>query len=169
MPGSWTHLASRFFGGLRARDLDPDEVRWIREILSEPEFALFMAQPIIDRRHGHESATSMSRHTTERDVIRAAALHDVGKRHARLGLIGRSLASACIKLGLPLTNRFQTYHNHPEIGRRELVEAGSPHVVVSFTGAHHGTRPADIDETTWRQLVDSDNRTESTQSVQPGR
>ncbi len=168
MPGSWTHLASRFFGAIRARDLEPDQRAWLRELLSESEFSVFMEQPMIDRRHGHESASAMSAHTNDHDLLRAAALHDIGKRHARLGVIARALASVCIKLRLPLTARFRAYRDHPGVGGRELAAIGSPAVIVSFATAHHDRRPADIDHITWRMLLDSDNQPERSHSVRSG-
>ncbi len=165
MPGSWTHLASRFFGAIRARDLTIDQHAWLSEILSGQELELFMEQPVIDRRHGYESARAMSSSTDDSDLVKAAALHDVGKRHARLGVLGRSVASVLIKLRTPLRGRFRMYWDHPSIGASDLRTVGSPAVVVSFAMAHHGARPADIDERTWRLLLAADNEPERSQSV----
>ena len=165
MPGSWTHLASRFFGAIRARDLARDQHEWLSELLSAPELELFMEQPVIDRRHGYESARTMSSSTEDRDLVKAAALHDVGKRHARLGVLGRSIASVLIKLRMPLWGRFRMYRDHPSIGASDLGDVGSPAVVVSFAMTHHHARPADIDERTWRLLLAADNEPERSQSV----
>lgn len=93
--------------------------------------------------------------------VRAALLHDVGKRHARLGVIGRSFASVAIKARLPLTSRWRLYRDHGRIGSKELEAVGSDSLVVEFAHHHHGTRPPGIPEHTWTilQLADQPPKT----------
>lgn len=93
----------------------------------------------------------------DRVVITAALLHDIGKRHARLGIVGRSVASALILLGLPLTGRMAAYRDHGLAAARELADLGAPSLVIDFALHHHGRRPATIDDDTWDVLVAADS------------
>jgi len=83
-------------------------------------------------------------------------LHDVGKRHARLGVFGRVLASVLIALHLPLRGRFASYRDHGEIGARELEAEGVELMVVEFARHHHRARPTTIDADTWELLQRAD-------------
>lgn len=169
MPGSWRHLSSRFFGTLGARDLDASEVGRLAELLSDAELDLFMSQPPLDRRHGLEAAEFALAAGASETVARAAALHDVAKRHARLGVPGRVAASVCIKLRLPLPGRFRTYRDHGPIGAAELAAVDAPDIAVSYARFHHETRPSDIDLETWTLLDAADAGSERSQSVRGDR
>lgn len=169
MPGSWRHLGSRFFGSLRARDLDPAEIDQLGSLLSDAEFALFMSQEPLDRRHGLEAARVARDAGASEEIARAAALHDVAKRHARLGIPGRVLASLCIKLRLPLRGRFRMYRDHGPIGAAELLAVGAPAIAVSYARSHHGPRPSDIDVETWALLDAADAGSERSQTVRVDR
>lgn len=89
----------------------------------------------------------------------AALVHDIGKRHAGLGVMGRSLVSALSKLGLPTGRRGQEYLSHGELGAVELEAAGIGGIAVDFARHHHGTRPDSIDSVTWRLLQQADGET----------
>jgi hypothetical protein len=169
MPGSWLHLGRRFFGALSADDLDVTEVDAIRDMMSAAEFDLFMDQPPIDRRHGYESAQYAIEAGAPDEVVRAAALHDVAKRHARLGIPGRVIASMFIKLGVPIRGRFDTYRRHGPIGAEELELAGSPPIVVQYARSHHGLAPVDMDRQVWDLLTAADEAGERSHSVRPDR
>lgn len=169
MPGSWLHLGRRFFGAVTARDLDEAEKAELRALLSEGEFDLFMEQPPIDRRHGYDSAAFALDAGAAPEVVRAAALHDVAKRHARLGVLGRVLASVLIKAGLPLRGRFLVYRDHGPIGAAELRKAGSPPVVVEYAESHHGAPSSLVDPEVWKLLEAADAAGERTQSVRSHR
>lgn len=90
------------------------------------------------------------------DVTMAALLHDVGKRHSGLGIVGRSVASVLILLGLPLTERMQAYRDHGMVAARELAGLAVPSLVVDFAIHHHGQRPPTIDAADWEVLVAAD-------------
>lgn len=117
----------------------------------------FFAQSAADQRHGYHAALSViaSGVSTE-DVIVAALVHDIAKRHARLGAVGRSVASVCILLGLPLTERMRMYRDHGTIGARELGALGAPSLAIDFTLHHHRERPPTIDPATWDTLLAAD-------------
>ncbi len=169
MPGSWLHLSGRFFGSLAARDLDRSEIELLDGVLSKAEFDLFMLQPPLDRRHGFEAARYAMSAGAPDAVVRAAALHDVAKRHAQLGIPGRVVASVCIKLGLGVSGRFRTYRDHGPIGALELAEAGSPAIAVDYARSHHAGRPAAVSVEIWELLNAADAASERSQSVRPDR
>jgi hypothetical protein len=169
MPGSWPHLAGRFFGSLGARDLDDAELAQLGDVLSEAELELFIAQPALDRRHGYEAARFALVAGAPEVVVRAAALHDVAKRHARLGIPGRVIASVCIKFGLPVRGRFRAYRDHGPIGAAELAAVGAPPIAVAYAASHHGVRPSGVDGDTWKLLDAADAASERSQSVRTDR
>lgn len=153
------HLVRRFLEVLRAESLTPDEQTEVAALLRPEERPLFWRQPVADQRHGLESARSVALRLPGRtDAARAALLHDVGKRHARLGVIGRSLASLLELLHLPAPGRLGSYLDHGRLGAEELRAAGAEELVVAFTRAHHGRRPSSIDPVVWEALVEADER-----------
>jgi hypothetical protein len=169
VPGSWRHLSSRFLGSLRARDLDASEIGRLSELLTEAEFDLFMSQGPLDRRHGLQAAEYALGAGASAAIARAAALHDVAKRHARIGEIGRVAASLCIKLRLPLWGRLRTYRDHGPIGAAELDAVGAPAIAVSYARFHHESRPLEIDAGTWALLDAADAASERSQTVRADR
>lgn len=89
-------------------------------------------------------------------MVRAALLHDVGKRHAGLGPIGRSIASILIGLGGPLTRRMVSYRDHGPVAAEELDDLRCEQVVVDFARNHHAERPDSIARATWDILLKAD-------------
>jgi hypothetical protein len=155
--GGWGHLAARLFEVAGARELSPREQAETAGLLRLEESVCFWAQPAADQRHGLASARYVLRAAPgRRDLARAALLHDVGKRHARLGPLGRSLASALAKLGLPAGRRGRLYLEHPALGAWDLQQAGAELLVVAFAGRHHQQPPPDVDRGDWELLRTSD-------------
>lgn len=156
-PGTWGHLARRLAETLTARDIRSEEVPLLTGVLRPGEEALYWAQGRADRRHALTSLQEVVAVAPERiDLQRAALLHDVGKRHARLGPLGRSMASTLMKLGLPLRGRFALYRDHGSIGADELAELGAEPLVVQFARHHHGERPPGIAPADWQLLQRAD-------------
>ena len=92
------------------------------------------------------------------DLARGALLHDIGKRHARLGLAGRSLAGAVRALGLPSWGRVRRYLEHGEIGASELEAAGAEPLVVGYARHHHDpVPPPEVTRGDWEVLVAADH------------
>lgn len=169
VPGAWGHLAWRFVDVLTARPLTADEQRSVDQILgSGPALDAFRAQPVADQRHGLEAAAYVRSRMPDRpDLIQAALLHDVGKRHASLGPLGRVCASLAIRLHLPLTARMALYRDHGVTAAAEL--AGGPTAVVEFARHHHGRRPDTLPADEWEILVAADRPVVSLPWTRDGR
>ena len=157
MPGTWSHLAGRLWEGMRLTPLSPPELLWVESRLTGPEWTAFREQSMADQRHGYSAAraaeAALGGHP---EAVRAALLHDIGKRHARLGPAGRVWASVAIKMRLPLWKSARAYRDHGPIGSRELSGWGAESLVVEFARAHHGTRPSGFDPAVWQALCESD-------------
>ena len=161
MSGSLGHLTRRFVDVLFSTPLDAAERAAVESWLDGGQAWVFFSQADPDQRHGFHAALVAIAGEGEIDVIRAALLHDVGKRHARLGVIGRTVATIAIRLGLPLTTRWRLYRDHGETAAWELESLGCEDVIVDFTRHHHGGRPLDIPAATWNllQLADQPPKT----------
>lgn len=121
------------------------------------EHDLFFSQSHFDQRHGFESALYVAAHGPGRtDLIRAALLHDLGKRRARIGSLGRSLASAWSKFGGKTSGPWAAYLEHGRLGSEDLEGAGSEPLVVLFARSHHGDRPDEIPAEDWDLLQRAD-------------
>ena len=81
MPGSLSHLTRRFFDVLTSKPLNPVQIAAVRGWLNPAQAGVFFSQPDTDQRHGYHAATTVVG-AGEQDiaVVRAALLHDVGKR-----------------------------------------------------------------------------------------
>lgn len=155
--GTWHHLAGRFFSVVLAKALKPGEVDEIGIWLSLEESGAFFAQPPYDQRHGLDSARYIAELGPQRrDLVRAALLHDIGKRHSHLGPIERGLASAYAKLGGKASGRWASYLEHGRAGGAELKALGSEPMVVEFAEHHHGRRPGSITQADWDFLQAAD-------------
>jgi hypothetical protein len=153
MPGSLSHLSARFFDVLQSKPLSGTEVRAVEHWLGPALAVIFFDQPPEDQRHGYHAAlVVVADHSASDEVIEAALLHDVGKRHAGLGIVGRSIASVLIRLGAPLSPNMAVYKNHGLRAARELASAGANQLSVEFAEHHHESRPSYIDPTTWSLL-----------------
>ena len=111
---------------------------WLRD----GEEPLFWGQQPLDQRHALACAEVVAAGRPGReDLIRAALLHDVGKRHAHLGIVGRVVASVLSIVRLPAPGRLRSYLDHGSLGASDLETAGSEGIVVGFARGHHGPCP----------------------------
>lgn len=157
MPGSPAHLLERFFDVATARRLTTTERAAVSGWLTPETAEIFFSQAHADQRHGYHSALAViASGVKDDDVVIAALLHDVGKRHSRLGIIGRSVTSVMILLRLPLTERMTLYRDHGLVAARELGSLGVPSLAVDFALHHHGERPPTIAPRVWDLLVAAD-------------
>ena len=130
----------------------------VAQLLPPASARLFFAQNAMDQAHALEVARRVQAEVPERsDLIRAALLHDVGKRHAGLGVIGRSIASMLAILRLPKPRRARAYLDHGRLGAKDLKDVGEGDLVIRFAGGHHGPAPADVEPAAWRVLEDADD------------
>ena len=158
MPGSWAHLAARFFDVVSAAPLTSVEQAQVDRYLRPPEADSYRAQTAADQRHGLESALHVeSRRPDRPDLVRAALLHDIGKHTARLGPLSRTLASIAIRLGASVGGRWGAYRDHGPIGAELLESLGAEELVVVFARHHHSARPTQIPVDEWELLVDADH------------
>lgn len=149
-------MSTRFFEVLLARRLTPEEETDVRSRLEPALAALFFEQSRADQRHGYQAARTVVDLGGDGDSVVTALLHDVGKRHARLGVLGRVAASLLIKLRVPLSGRMALYRDHGPKGADELARLGAPSLAIDFTRHHHSGRPASIDPGTWSVLQAAD-------------
>ena len=156
--GSWFHLIRRFFAVLAAGPLTDGEWGEVESWLDrEEEVEIYRQQSVADQRHGWKAARQISAiRGDRRDLVRAALLHDVGKRGANLGVIERSLATLFAKLHLPVRGSWRRYLDHASLGADELARLGAGSMVVEFTRHHHGRRPFTIPLEEWDLLKSVD-------------
>ena len=140
-----------------SRRLSPSEQAEVAVYLrSADERNLFWDQPRADQRHALASARSVLAACPDRsDMVRAALLHDVGKRHSRLGPVGRSWAVVSGALNRP-SERAGAYLDHGRLGSAELAGAGAEPLVVDYTRHHHGSLPAGMSPQDWAVLQAAD-------------
>ena len=150
-------MARRFFGSVRAKPISPEEADFVSAFLSRPAAEIFWQQQLIDQRHALDAAMLMLQATHERsDLVRAMLLHDVGKRHSRLGIARRVIATFFLLLRLPARGRIRSYLEHGELGALDLEAIGLEGVVVLFARHHAHDRPEQIPADDWALLLAAD-------------
>ena len=152
------HLVRRFFGSLWARRPGPSDQIFIAGMLQGNAARLFAAQRPMDQHHALRTARQVAATAPNRtDLVRAALLHDVGKAHSDLGVIGRSLASIFAMARVPTRGRFAAYLDHGRLGASDLAGAGESGITVAFAARHHAAEaPAAIDPRDWARLRAAD-------------
>jgi hypothetical protein len=119
---------------------------------------MFWEQANADQRHGLECARAAAARAPERsDLARAALLHDLGKRRAGLGVLGRCAASALRHFRLPTPGRLGSYLAHGPAGAADLESAGAEALVVAYARYHHRARPAAVPAPDWDVLIAADH------------
>lgn len=114
-------------------------------ILDDDAARLFWDQQAIDQRHAHTVGVRIAGVAeAPRNATAAALLHDVGKRHSRLGPLGRSLATVADALHLPMPMRWRSYRNHGALGARDLHAIGADALAIAFAGGEEGADPATL-------------------------
>lgn len=156
-PRHLRHLAARAWESIGAMALRPREESEVAGLVDGPLAELFWSQPVIDQRHALKAARHvLAAAPGRRDLARASLLHDCGKRHSRLGVAGRTMATTAALLRIPRTNRWSSYLDHARIGAEELEAAGAEAVVVAFTLRQDGDRPDAINPLDWAILRSAD-------------
>ena len=157
MSNSLGHLTRRFFDVLSATPLSTKEKDAVESWLTVELSRVFFDQMDADQRHGYQAAISViADGHSETGLIVAALMHDIGKRHGRLGAVGRSVATVLNFLRLPLSDRMTQYRDHGGIGARELVELEAPPIAIEFAQHHQSRRPETIEPHIWEVLLAAD-------------
>ena len=153
------HLAGRFFRSLMSRRPGVDQQRSVAAHLSPIEAEIFWRQPVPDQDHAMRGVEHITASAPARsDLVRAFLLHDVGKRHARLGTLRRSLVTALALVRLPVGRRGRAYLDHAAAGAAELEALGCEPLVVAFARHHHAPCPAGVPDADWSVLAAADRR-----------
>lgn len=118
---------------------------------------MYWDQPRADQRHGLQAARYvLGVRPGRRDLARAALLHDTGKRHARLGVVARSVAGLVRLVGGRGRGRIAAYLEHGAVAGEELAALGVDPLISAYATHHHGRRPASIREDEWQVLAAAD-------------
>lgn len=156
-PAHAAHLIRRTWGSLRATPLAPREEAEVAGLLDDRLAALFWEQPVMDQRHALNSAHHvLAARPGNQELARAALLHDVGKRHARLGVAGRIGATLLALLRIPAAGRMKVYNAHAELGASDLEAAAASAVVVDYARCQDGPRPDSLGPGEWAALKEAD-------------
>lgn len=147
------HLVRRFFGSVRPGPPSPEDLAWVRSILSHDEWQLFQRMSNPDRRHAVAVARDVVSELPDASgpVMKAALLHDVGKVESRFRTPARVAATVWWAAAddeiadrwldeAGLRRRLAQYRRHPEIGEQLLLEAGSDPVTAGWAADHHKPR-----------------------------
>ena len=148
------HRARRFLASLWPSAVDPRDLEWSANWLTERERVLFGRMRGADRAHSMAVARSLEAHYLGLGeeppgwVMAAALLHDVGKTVPDLGTYGRVVATLSGWVGgadmaeqwadtTGFTRKVGLYLKYPELGADLLAVAGSDERVVAWAREHH--------------------------------
>ena len=129
------HLAKRFFGSLSSKRPPLSDQRWAESHLTAGEVQLWRQMSPADQRHAVGVAQRVAASNTERPVLAAALLHDIGKIDAGLGTFGRVAATLVGRRRAK--GRFALYLRHDAIGASLLTDAGSDPLTIAWAREHH--------------------------------
>jgi len=144
------HLVKRFFGSLKQKSVNEEDLLWVQRILSQEEMHLWKEMPENDQCHSIEVArrAEMLLGKFEPEILAAALLHDLGKTKSQAGVWTRVLATL-LGLILPkekkekwveksgIAGKIGQYLQHPAQGANLLRAAGSAPLVVAWAEEHH--------------------------------
>lgn len=161
------HLVGRFFGSLRRTQPSELDLAWVRDTLTEPEYALWATLGRADRVESIGTARRTVRALSNTPYagdprwVAAALLHDVGKADAGLGPFGRAAATAYgwVRAPARMRGRAGRYLRHAARGAAALERAGARPEAVAWAAAHHdgdGRPPQLIPAAVARVLAEAD-------------
>jgi HD domain len=121
--------------------IDPGDLDFAREVLSEAEAGLFFAMERRDQRHALEVATRLRRGTDDRTLLVAALLHDCGKGSVPVWLrILNVVWPAAMGLGAAESGGWRgaayRLRHHAELGSVKARAAGCSETTVRLIQGH---------------------------------
>jgi putative nucleotidyltransferase with HDIG domain len=147
------HLTLRFVGSLWPFAPSAKQVAWAESLLQPGEASVWRRMPRTDRRESiavarRVAAELSAANGASDDVLAAALLHDVGKSEARLGTVGRALATlagATAGHGMArawqqqggVRRRYGLYLRHADVGAGMLQMADARRVAIEWAEHHH--------------------------------
>jgi len=159
------YRVEQFVRALTAKHaISEQRVRRAADILSPEARALFVQQAPQDQRHALDVyETLVARGHTDKDLLTAALLHDVGKAAARIPVWQRAIFVLAEHLAPSIVERaahagtlrrqgvMTTYANHAEIGARWAEATGCSELAVELIRRHE--RPVDTRQTECERLL----------------
>jgi len=145
--GRARYRARQFFGGFRAA-LTPDELAFVRGVLTRRELALFADLQARDQRHSVNVALALRDDgggATSRDLLVAALLHDIGKGDLFVGervvyvlllAVSPRLVDLVGRRGSRGRDGIWRLRHHARLGAELLTEEGSSPRVIELVAAH---------------------------------
>ena len=148
------YRVSQFFRALTARDLAPGEWDEVSSVLSPSQLMLFQRMTMGDQRHSLQvMQTLATKGNTDRKLLAAALLHDVGKSFYTLRLWERPVVvlirhyrpGAAVRWGRQIEREpwgwkrpFVVYEQHPAWGASMTEAAGCSPLTIWLIRWHHG-------------------------------
>jgi len=148
----------QFYRALTAK-VDDQDLVFVKSRLNDSEISLFLQMSTIDQKHCINVAHSAEALTKVRKLdvpllIRAALLHDCGRKNGDLGLLGKSFAvlfdktigyQRFIKLDAMRRSKLcswlhqllEVYYRHPERGAAALASIQSSEQLIIIVLSHH--------------------------------
>jgi putative nucleotidyltransferase with HDIG domain len=147
------YRVKQFWWAMRA-EVPSEDWREAEERLSQEELVLFESMDAAAQRHSLEVYRALlAGGCDDNDALKAALLHDVGKRKPGLFyrtatvLLTALFSTSVERLAAPKPGSwrygFYTYAHHAEIGAEMLAAAGSEPRVVHLVRAHHSAPGTD--------------------------
>lgn len=149
-------LTARAWRALRKDPENEAERAWALSLLEPSEYAIWIRQPVYDRRHSVRVARRVEArlegtpHARDPRWLAAALMHDVGKTAAGLSALGRAVATLVNRfVDLETARRWAgsrraglsrvgTYLIHGEVGARLIRAAGGREEIAAWSEVHQG-------------------------------
>lgn len=121
--------------------IDPGDLDFAREVLSEAEAGLFFAMERRDQRHALEVAMRLRRGTDDRSLLVAALLHDCGKGSVPvwlriLNVVSPSMTGLLAAEGRGWRGAAHRLRHHAELGAVKAHEARCLEMTVRLIHGH---------------------------------
>ncbi len=153
---SWQRIRYRIGQFLRQAQarVEPQELRLVEQVLPSTQAELFRRMPVASQRHSLNVYYALRQAgEDDEELLRAALLHDVGKRGVRLYHRVANVALRALAPWLwrrwatsgrgPWRRGLYTLRHHGELGAKQLVSSGASRRIVEIVRRHQEENPAD--------------------------